>query len=174
LILAIRLTGNFQWCVRQSAEIENYMTSVERVIEYSRLESEHDYHDDTEGCARVEAVTAATAAAPSMEIKKNKQRITITEANLPSQWPDAGSIVLRDVSLCYDQSLPYSLRGVNLCLTAGETLGVVGRTGAGKSSLLAALYRLSPCITGVCVRREGGCWRGGMVCFLLTYSCYIS
>jgi ABC-type multidrug transport system fused ATPase/permease subunit len=150
LIMAIRLTGDFQWCVRQSAEIENCMTSVERVIEYSRLESEHDSRGDGDGGAFV-AAAATTVTAPLKENRGEVQRITITGAKLPSQWPDAGSIILRDVSLRYDQSLPYSLRGCNLCLTAGETLGVVGRTGAGKSSLLAALYRLSPYITGVSV-----------------------
>ena len=37
---AMSLTGYFQWAIRQSAESENQMTSVERVIEYSKLPSE--------------------------------------------------------------------------------------------------------------------------------------
>nr|XP_020732969.1 multidrug resistance-associated protein 4-like [Odocoileus virginianus texanus] len=40
LSLTVTLTGMFQWCVRQSAEVENMMISVERVIEYTDLEKE--------------------------------------------------------------------------------------------------------------------------------------
>ncbi|MEQ2194718.1 Multidrug resistance-associated protein 4, partial [Xenoophorus captivus] len=40
LTYAVTLVGNFQWTVRQSAEVENMMTSVERVVEYTELKSE--------------------------------------------------------------------------------------------------------------------------------------
>lgn len=39
---AISLTGMFQWGMRQSTELENQMTSVERVVEYSSIEHEPD------------------------------------------------------------------------------------------------------------------------------------
>uniref|UniRef100_A0A3P9MIE5 Multidrug resistance-associated protein 4 n=1 Tax=Oryzias latipes TaxID=8090 RepID=A0A3P9MIE5_ORYLA len=46
LTYAVTLTGMFQWGVRQSAEIENMMTSVERVVEYAELESEAQWETD--------------------------------------------------------------------------------------------------------------------------------
>lgn len=48
----------------------------------------------------------------------------------------------------YNIALPPALRNVSLIFEPGEKIGVVGRTGAGKSSLLAALFRLSPITHG--------------------------
>eukprot|EP00501_MAST-03F_sp_TOSAG23-6_P002017 GSMAST32.ASY1.ANO1.2102.1 assembled CDS len=54
-----------------------------------------------------------------------------------------------DVQLRYRPGLPLALRGVSVAINGGEKIGVCGRTGAGKSSLLVALYRL--------VEHAGGC-----------------
>jgi len=45
--------------------------------------------------------------------------------------------------LCYREGLPRALDGVNLLVRPGEKVGVVGRTGSGKSSLFLALFRLA-------------------------------
>ncbi|CAD6954568.1 unnamed protein product [Tilletia controversa] len=64
------------------------------------------------------------------------------------QWPTEGAIEFRDVQLRYRESLPLVLKGVSFKINPGERVGVVGRTGAGKSSLLVALWRLAPLAGG--------------------------
>ena len=65
--------------------------------------------------------------------------------------------------MAYRAGLPLVLRGVSLQLAPGEKLGVCGRTGAGKSSLLVALFRLAELHAGA-IRVDGvdlgAIWRG--------------
>ena len=65
-----------------------------------------------------------------------------TETLSPEVWPTAGSLTLRDLSLAYLEGAPATLNNVSVCIAAKEKVGVVGRTGAGKSSLVAALFRM--------------------------------
>ncbi|KIJ49226.1 hypothetical protein M422DRAFT_225864 [Sphaerobolus stellatus SS14] len=60
----------------------------------------------------------------------------------PPSWPTKGAISFNDVSLAYRPGLPLVLKGVSFEIKGGEKVGVVGRTGAGKSSLLQALLRI--------------------------------
>ena len=110
LIFLVRLAGLFQWTVRQTAELENQMVSVERLLSYAKLPQE----------------PPLTSAAPP-----------------PAEWPQSGRLTLRNVSMRYRPGLTPALRGVSFEVAAGSLVGVCGRTGAGKSSLLAALFRLS-------------------------------
>ncbi|KAI1309356.1 Multidrug resistance-associated protein 1 [Halotydeus destructor] len=66
-----------------------------------------------------------------------------TEAGeLPSLWPSDGSVVFTNYSTHYRQELDLVLKTVNFEVKAGEKIGVVGRTGAGKSSILMSLFRI--------------------------------
>jgi ATP-binding cassette subfamily C (CFTR/MRP) protein 1 len=58
------------------------------------------------------------------------------------EWPRGGAIELEGLSVRYRPGLELVLRGISLKVAAGEKVGVVGRTGAGKSSLMLALFRL--------------------------------
>ncbi|KIK55762.1 hypothetical protein GYMLUDRAFT_831145 [Collybiopsis luxurians FD-317 M1] len=113
LTYATQLTQLLGRVTRQSAELENYMNSVERVAHYS-----HAGYIDQEA---------------SHEILDHKP---------PPEWPHRGAIQFKDVSMSYRPGLPNVLHDLNLKITPGEKIGIVGRTGAGKSSLTLCLLRI--------------------------------
>ena len=61
---------------------------------------------------------------------------------MSSDWPQKGEIRFNKTTLIYRPGLPPALKGVSFTVKGGEKVGVVGRTGAGKSSLLVVLFRL--------------------------------
>ncbi|KAM8705280.1 hypothetical protein ACLKA7_009702 [Drosophila subpalustris] len=100
-----------QWGMRQTVEMENQMTSVERVLEYVKLPPEPCYE-------------------------------TEASVNLPAGWPSAGQLHFQDLRLRYSDHTQYVLNGLNFTIHSMEKIGIVGRTGAGKSSIVQALFRL--------------------------------
>ncbi|XP_046746120.1 probable multidrug resistance-associated protein lethal(2)03659 isoform X2 [Diprion similis] len=122
---AMALTGVIQWGMRQSAEVANQLMSVERVIEYTQLPPEPNLRD--KGI-----------------IKKSKAKSTSQPPPPPPQdWPSHGCVRLTDVYMRYVEDEAPVLKGLNLVIRPGEKVGIVGRTGAGKSSLISALFRLA-------------------------------
>ncbi|KAK8137647.1 ATP-binding cassette transporter protein [Apiospora sp. TS-2023a] len=57
-------------------------------------------------------------------------------------WPEKGEIVFDNVEMRYRANLPLVLKGMNMHVMGGERVGIVGRTGAGKSSIMSTLFRL--------------------------------
>ncbi|EFA04139.1 probable multidrug resistance-associated protein lethal(2)03659 [Tribolium castaneum] len=103
---AFRMTGTLQWGIRQWAEIENSMTSVERVLEYTEVKQENN-QGQTLDC-----------------------------------WPTKGEVRYENVYLSYTNSEEYVLKDINFTANPREKIGIVGRTGAGKSSIISTLFRL--------------------------------
>ncbi|XP_027365917.1 ABC transporter C family member 5-like isoform X3 [Abrus precatorius] len=66
----------------------------------------------------------------------------IEESRPPSSWPENGTIELIDLKVRYKESLPLVLHGISCTFPGGKKIGIVGRTGSGKSTLIQALFRL--------------------------------
>jgi ABC-type multidrug transport system fused ATPase/permease subunit len=58
------------------------------------------------------------------------------------EWPESGSVTLSNLQMRYRTETPLVLKGLNVSIGAGERIGVVGRTGSGKSSMLLVLMRI--------------------------------
>ncbi|KAJ2038419.1 hypothetical protein H4S03_002340, partial [Coemansia sp. S3946] len=74
---------------------------------------------------------------PSNEL----QTVSALKKEQTAQWPLNGKIELRDFGMKYGVHHGYALKNVNLTINPGEKIGIVGRTGAGKSSLAKVLFR---------------------------------
>ncbi|OAA66421.1 multidrug resistance-associated protein 1 [Akanthomyces lecanii RCEF 1005] len=84
----------------------------------------------------VERVLEYTAIPPEAPLESSP-----STAPLPS-WPTAGAIEFQHYSTRYRPGLPFVLEDLNLSIPAGARVGIVGRTGAGKSTLALALFRI--------------------------------
>ncbi|KAF8558202.1 ABC transporter [Imleria badia] len=66
----------------------------------------------------------------------------VKDSAAPPSWPSKGRIVMKDVFMKYRPELSFVLKGLSMDIASGEKIGIVGRTGAGKSSIMTALYRV--------------------------------
>ncbi|XP_049277102.1 multidrug resistance-associated protein 1 isoform X2 [Anopheles funestus] len=66
----------------------------------------------------------------------------VPNSTLPRDWPEQGTVEFRDFQVRYREGLELVLRGISFTVNGGEKVGIVGRTGAGKSSLTLALFRI--------------------------------
>jgi ABC-type multidrug transport system fused ATPase/permease subunit len=65
-----------------------------------------------------------------------------TDVILPPNWPDQGHIRFRNYSTRYREGMDLVLKNISLEILPAQKIGIVGRTGAGKSSLTLALFRI--------------------------------
>ena len=72
----------------------------------------------------------------------------IIELTPPKNWPSTGKIEFKNYCMKYRQELPNILNDINLIIKPQEKIGIAGRTGSGKSSLMISLFRLFQTTTG--------------------------
>ncbi|KAJ2688893.1 ABC transporter C member 13 [Coemansia spiralis] len=86
-------------------------------------------------------------AATSVALDKIEEFIAegpyiVEDCRVPSQWPPSGNVEFKDLSVKYGADLDYALKNLNVVIRPGEKIGIVGRTGAGKSTLAKTIFRL--------------------------------
>jgi ABC-type multidrug transport system fused ATPase/permease subunit len=109
LSYAIAFAINMHFLVRQYAQNDQNMNSVERIKEYLDTAPEAD---------------------------------AIVENNRPpASWPNKGEVEFVNYSTRYRDELGQVLKGLTFKIDPGQKVGIVGRTGAGKSSLALAIFR---------------------------------
>ena len=123
-----QLSGELQWAVRQSVEAAILMVSVERMMEYANVKPEESARNllNPDGSSVV-----------------------------PNGWPMEAKVTFSDMSLTYPRGDGPVLKNISLDFKAGEKIAIVGRTGAGKSSLIGAIFRLVETTTGNPAQRGG-------------------
>ena len=73
---------------------------------------------------------------------KQEAPLFIPETKPKAEWPDQGVIEFRNVSARYSESLPLILKSISFRTKSCEKIGIVGRTGSGKSTIIQALFRM--------------------------------
>ena len=112
-ILLLRRTGSLMnFFIQTLTELDNSLNHVARIVHY------------------IENVPAEAAWDGQ------------GDASLPKDWPSEGKIEFRDAVMTYREDLSPALKGLNANVGAHEKIGIAGRTGSGKSTLMLALFRM--------------------------------
>ncbi|ODV86480.1 hypothetical protein CANARDRAFT_206868 [[Candida] arabinofermentans NRRL YB-2248] len=110
---ALRVTSSLSFIVKRSVEIESDVVCCERIFEYCQLEPE-----------------AHESAGESLLITP------------PTDWPQEGSVEFKNFSTKYRANLDPVLKNINVAIKAKEKIGIVGRTGSGKSTFALSIFRI--------------------------------
>ncbi len=115
LIYSMSFGGYLNWGIRQFSDIESRMTSMERIMFYSQISPEE----------KSDHLNSHKLMDDQISIKRIFQ----------------SDLTFNNVFVRYAPHLPYILKGIHLKIRAGSRVGIMGRTGAGKSTLFQALFR---------------------------------
>eukprot|EP00656_Telonema_subtile_P006591 TRINITY_DN13051_c0_g1_i1.p1 TRINITY_DN13051_c0_g1~~TRINITY_DN13051_c0_g1_i1.p1 ORF type:complete len:1450 (+),score=430.93 TRINITY_DN13051_c0_g1_i1:142-4491(+) len=118
LSYALTITSLLSMTVRLASVAENSFNAVERVAEYADVEPEAPLHLDDCPAAK------------------------------EPDWPAEGNLKFNNVSMRYRDNTPLVLKNFTADIRPAERIGVVGRTGAGKSTLFNTLFRVAECASG--------------------------
>ena len=163
---SLGLSGQLHWLVRQRTEMEVQLNAVERIIEYANLQPEESNARWNKGVEvqikeqkqrssvqsvpipprSPRALSSPAATTPPIDLSPHSSSMLIP----PASWPEHGRIEFHSLTAAYrpppnDIAVLHNLSAV---IQAGEKVGIVGRTGAGKSTVSLCLFRLMEAKSG--------------------------
>ncbi|KAH3763070.1 multidrug resistance-associated protein 1 [Pelomyxa schiedti] len=118
IAFALQLPSLLVMLIQCTTEVESQMVSLQRLREYLDIPQEFPFHD------------------------------TEAQSIPPPEWPAYGHVEFIGYTLQYRPTLLPALENLSFAVNPGEKIGVVGRSGAGKSSLMVALFRLEEASQG--------------------------
>ncbi|KAJ5294250.1 hypothetical protein N7508_009071 [Penicillium antarcticum] len=83
-----------------------------------------------------------------------EEEAPLHQTEVSASWPEKGRITFTNTEMRYRAELPLVLKGLSMDVQGGERIGIVGRTGAGKSSIMSALFRLTE-LSGGSIQIDG-------------------
>ena len=116
IVLILEVCNRSSPVIRQTLELELQMQSAQRVLDYTKLQEE------------------APEYRPALD--------DYVEREFDGKWPNHGEIIFNNVYMRYNKEQDYILNGLSFSVKPGMKVGCVGRTGAGKSSLIQVLFRM--------------------------------
>ncbi|TRY63541.1 hypothetical protein TCAL_05779 [Tigriopus californicus] len=109
---SLNIMDALTWMVRMVCELETNFVALERILEYTDNPQEAPWD------------------------------VPAIDENLPQDWPVEGKVLMQSYHTRYREGLDLVLKGIDLEVKSHQSIGICGRTGAGKSSLSLALFRI--------------------------------
>ncbi|KAF9932404.1 hypothetical protein FBU30_008256 [Linnemannia zychae] len=125
LSYSLTVTFNITYLVTSMSSLQNQLVSVDRILEYCDKSPEAP-------------LTIAEMEAKNLPTARNFESAL---SGSERQWKE-GEIVFKNYSTRYREGMDLVIKNLTVKIKGGEKVGIVGRTGAGKSSLTLALFRL--------------------------------
>ena len=126
VIFLFNFGDSFQWFLRQIITAESLMISYERANQVTGLEPEKALRRDYDRRAGLEEEVLAAEE----------------DRDVHTAWPEEPSLEFRNLSARYKPGLPLVLKDLSFTVERHSKVGIVGRTGAGKSSVIQAIFRI--------------------------------
>ncbi len=124
-------------------DIRTHLHSMERIDAHTDRAEQHPDELEPSQAAYNDYVVDTPKS-----IKAFVDKTSVAPASLPADWPATGQLTFEDCVMSYIPGTPPALRGSNFRVDVGEKIGVVGRTGSGKTTSAIALFRLYPLTSG--------------------------